>query len=123
VAGADRIELRGLRAVGTHGALPEERRRAQPFEVDMDIFADLAAAGRSDALDDTVDYGRVTEAVEAVLTGAHAELIETLADRIVAAAFAAAGPRATAVVVTVRKLRPPVAVELASVAVTVSRSR
>jgi dihydroneopterin aldolase len=119
----DRIELRGLRAVGTHGALPEERLRAQPFEVDLDIVADLAPAGRSDQLGDTVDYGQVTAAVEAVLTGSHADLLETLAERIVAATFAVAGPRARAAVVTVRKLRPPVAVDLASVAVTISRSQ
>ena len=46
----DRIDLRGFRALGTHGALPEEQVRAQPFEVDLDVFADLAAAGRSDEL-------------------------------------------------------------------------
>ena len=32
----DRIELRGLRCVGTHGVLVEEQERAQPFEVDLD---------------------------------------------------------------------------------------
>ena len=46
----DRIELRGLRVLGTHGVLPEERERAQPFEVDLDIDADLRPAGVSDAL-------------------------------------------------------------------------
>ena len=45
----DHIELRGLRAVGTHGVLPEEHQRGQPFEVDLDVEVDLAAAGRSDA--------------------------------------------------------------------------
>jgi len=32
-----RIELRGLRLVGTHGVLAEEQERAQPFEVDLDL--------------------------------------------------------------------------------------
>ena len=49
---SDRIELRGLRVVGTHGALPEEQVRAQPFEVDLDIEVDLRPAGLSDDLDD-----------------------------------------------------------------------
>ena len=45
------IELRGLRAAGICGALPEEQERAQPLEVDLDVVADLAAAGTSDALE------------------------------------------------------------------------
>ena len=44
----DVIELRGLRVMGTHGVLPEEHARAQPFEVDLDVEADLAIAGDSD---------------------------------------------------------------------------
>ena len=40
----DRIELRGLRVLGVHGALPEEQERAQPFEVDLDVEADLRPA-------------------------------------------------------------------------------
>lgn len=122
-ADADRIQLRGLRAVGTHGILAEEHVRAQPFEVDLDIIADLAAAARSDNLSDTVDYGAVTGAVAAVLAGPHADLLERLAERIADATFDVSGEHATAVVVTVRKLRPPVPVDLASAAVTITRRR
>jgi dihydroneopterin aldolase/2-amino-4-hydroxy-6-hydroxymethyldihydropteridine diphosphokinase len=117
----DRIELRGLRAVGTHGVLPEERDRAQPFEVDVDIDADLRPAGSSDALGDTVDYGAVAGAAAGVVAGPHADLMEHLAERIAAAVLAAAGPRARSVTVTVRKLRPPVAVDMASAAVRITR--
>jgi dihydroneopterin aldolase len=123
LAAGDRIELRGLRALGRHGALPEERERAQPFEVDLAMTGDLAAAGASDRLDDTVDYGAVATAVAGVIAGPHAELLERLAEQVAVAAFDVAGNRATAVEVTVRKLRPPVPVELESVAVTVVRPR
>ena len=34
---ADVIQLRGLRALGFCGALPEEQERRQPFEVDLDV--------------------------------------------------------------------------------------
>ena len=119
----DRIELRGLRAVGTHGVLPEEHQRAQPFEVDLDVEVDLVDAGRSDALDDTIDYGALCEVVAGVITGPHAQLLEHLAARIAQSALDRAGPRAAAVTVTVRKLRPPVPVELASSAVTITRRR
>ena len=115
----DRIELRGLRLVGTHGALPEEQVRPQPFEVDLDVEADLSAAGRSDALDDTLDYGAIVEAVERVVVGEHHQLMERMAQRI--AEEVRADPRVVAVTVTVRKLRPPVAADLATAAVTLTR--
>jgi dihydroneopterin aldolase len=120
---SDSIQLRGLRALGTHGVLPEEHQRAQPFEVDLDLHVDLRRAGRSDALTDTVDYGAVTAAVAAVVGGAHAALLEHLAERIAAAALATGAPHATAVTVTVRKTRPPVPFELASAGVTIHRRR
>ncbi len=119
---ADLIVLRGLRGVGTHGVLDEEKSRAQPFEVDVEISADLRDAGRTDALTDTIDYGAVTDAVLSVITGAHADLLEHLAQRIAEATFEVGGTQATAVVVTVRKLRPPVAADLAVSEVVIHRA-
>jgi dihydroneopterin aldolase len=117
----DRIELRGLRVLGAHGALPEEQQRAQPFEVDLDLELDLRPAGQSDRLSDTVDYGSVTEAVAAVVAGPHVELLEHLAERLAVAALASGAPHATAVTVSVRKTRPPVPNDLRSAGVTIRR--
>lgn len=119
----DRIELRGLRALGVHGLLGPEREQAQPFEADVDIEADLSRAGRSDDIADTVDYAAAAAAAAGVLQGAHADLLEALAERIASAVLAAAGPRVESVTVTVRKLRPPVPVDLASAGVRVTRAR
>ena len=120
-AGPDRIELRGLRAVGVHGALPEEQVRAQPFEVDLDVEADLRTAGSTDDLADTIDYGALATAVERVVSGERFTLLERLAERI--AEEVCADGRVRAVTVTVRKLRPPVPVDLASAAVRITRRR
>jgi dihydroneopterin aldolase len=117
----DQIQLRALRALGTHGALPEERERAQPFEVDLDIEADLRPAGASDRLADTIDYGAISGAVAAEIGGAHAVLMEHLAERIAEAVLKLSGDRATSVTVTVRKLRPPVPVQLSTAAVQITR--
>jgi len=118
-AGRDRIELRGLRVLGTHGVLPEEQARAQPFEVDLDLEADLRPAGRSDQLADTVDYGALAEQVAAVVSGERHALLERLAARI--ADTVLDDRRVTSVTVTLRKLRPPVALDLASAGVRVVR--
>ena len=116
----DRIELRGLRVLGVHGALPEEQDRAQPFEVDLDVEADLSVAGASDRLPDTVDYGAVTAVAAAVVGGERFRLLERLADRI-ASEVTGLDPRIHAVTVTVRKLRPPLPVDLTSAGVRIRR--
>ena len=117
----DLIELRGLTALGVCGALPEEQDRAQPLEVDLDIRCDLAAAGASDDLDDTVDYGAVCELVERVVTTERFQLLERLAARI--AEVVLSDDRVLGVTVAVRKLRPPVAQIVATSGVRVTRSR
>lgn len=117
----DRIELRGLRLLGVHGSLPDEQARAQPFEVDLDVHADLAAAARSDDLADTVDYGALAEAMARVVGSERYALLESLAERM--AEVALADDRVQSVTVTVRKLRPPVAVDVATAGVRVTRTR
>ena len=119
--GPDLIELRGLRIVGICGALPEERERAQPLEIDLDVEADLAPSGASDALADTIDYGALCDAVAAVVAGGTPQLLEHLAAAI-ADAVLAVDPRATAVTVGVRKLRPPVPHALATSGVRIRRT-
>src|SRR5690606_20537256 len=63
----DVIELRGLRLAGIVGVLPHEQAQAQPLELDLDISLDLAPAGASDDLADTVDYGALCDAAELVV--------------------------------------------------------
>ena len=117
----DVVELRGLRVVGTHGVLAEEQRRAQPFEVDLDVGADLSAAGRSDDLHDTLDYGALVATVARVVGDEHHALLERLAERI--ADEVLADPRSAWVTVRVTKLRPPVPFDLRTAAVRITRQR
>lgn len=118
---ADRIELRGLRVAGIVGVLPEERDRPQPLEIDLDLVADLAAAGTSDSLDDTIDYGEMTQVVEAVVTESGCALLERLAELVAQVMFG--HDRVNAVTVSIRKLRPPVPVLLDTAGVTITRTR
>jgi dihydroneopterin aldolase len=118
----DRIELRGLRMVARVGVLPHEQAADQPLEVDLDLAVDLAAAGASDALTDTVDYGAVCDAVAAALRAGHVDLLERLAARVVDATFAV-DSRITEVDLAVRKLRPPVPHDLATSGVRIVRER
>ena len=71
---SDCIQLRGLRVVCIVGVLPEERERPQPIELDIDIYADLSVAGKSDDLPDTIDYGAAADAATDIGVSSKAEL-------------------------------------------------
>ena len=118
--GVGTIEILGIRAVGRHGVLPDEQSRAQPFEVDVRLEADLSAAAASDRLEDTVDYGVLTEAVARTIELESYNLLERLADRIASMCSSIRGVQS--VEVSVRKLRPPIPVQVASVGVTLQRT-
>jgi len=75
----DRINLRGIRALGRHGANPGERDREQPFDVDLVFDIDLRAAQSSDALDDTVNYAHVYRRIVDIVAGRSFVLLERLA--------------------------------------------
>jgi dihydroneopterin aldolase len=115
----DTIILSGIRALGAHGVLPEEQGRPQPFEVDVELSIDLVPAGRSDALSDTVDYDGLTARIVKIVETGGLSLLEALAARIADACKA--DPRVVSVVVTVKKLRPPVPVHVEHVAVRIER--
>ena len=68
-----------------------------------------------------MNYGAVVTAVERVVDGESHQLLERLASRITDDVLAL-DPRITSVTVTVRKLRPPVPVDLAWAGVTITRS-
>ena len=102
-----------------HGVLAEEQARAQPFQVDLELIVDLAPAGASDALADTVDYGVLCHVVRRIVADEHHQLLERLAARI--ADVCRSDPRVQGVVVEVRKLQPPVAGQLDHVGVRIER--
>ena len=118
----DRIELRAMRFEGRHGVSDEERAAPQPFEVDVELELDLGPAGGADDLRLTVDYGAVFVLVAGIVEGRSFRLLETLAETI-ADAILAAQPRADAVVVRVRKMRPPIDGALAWAGVEIRRAR
>ena len=116
----DAVQLRGLRLLCICGALPEEQGRRQPYEFDVDVVADLAAA-TTDDLNDTIDYGAVLARVEEVTRNESFQLFERMAQRV--AEVVLTDERITEVTVEVRKLRPPVTQFLDSAGVRIVRRR
>lgn len=117
----DRIELRGLRLRATVGVLDHEQATPQPLEVDLDLHRDLSAAGASDDLADSVDYGAICATIEFLVERSRFALLEALAEAIAVEVLAEG--TVEAVEVTVRKLRPPVSQQLDTAGVRIIRRR
>lgn len=78
----DSIHITGIRCYGYTGHLPEEQVLGQWFEVDLTLEVNLAAAGNSDRLEDTLDYRRAIASVDRMIKTAKFSLIERLAQAI-----------------------------------------
>lgn len=112
---SDTVRIEGVRGHGAHGVLPEEKRRAQPFVVDVEMEVEPAA----DSIECTVSYADVAADALAVVEGESADLVETLAARIAERVLARGALRAA---VTVHKPEAPVGVPFSDVSVTVRRN-
>jgi FolB domain-containing protein len=117
----DTVAVRGIRARGFHGVLPEERREGQDFVVDVTMGFDTAPAAATDDLARTVDYSAVAADVVAILTGEPVDLVETLAAMI--AAQVLTRELVDHVEVSVHKPEAPVGVPFDDVVVTITRTR
>ena len=78
----DRITLDGMSFYAYHGVNPEERTQGQWFVVDMRVELNLSKPGRSDRLDDTVNYTDLYQTVKAVVEGEAYNLLEAVAEAI-----------------------------------------
>lgn len=97
----DKIFIRGLALRCIIGIFPEERREKQDIVINVEMRADLRVAGRSDDLNDTVDYKSIKKAILKLVEGSAFQLIESLAERI--ADLALANEKVESVVVTIDK--------------------
>ncbi|MBF6299701.1 dihydroneopterin aldolase [Nocardia amamiensis] len=119
--GADRIELRGLRAYGHHGVFDHERRDGQEFLVDLTVWVDFAVAAASDDLAATVDYGALAERAVRIVQGPPRNLIESVVSEI--ADDVMTDPRISSVEVVLHKPSAPIPHTFADVRVVTSRHR
>ena len=79
---SDRIVLANMRFQGRHGYYDHELLTPQPFEVDVDLVLNLQPAGVDDDLEQSVDYGKVYEAVRQIVESTSYRLLEALAEAI-----------------------------------------
>jgi dihydroneopterin aldolase len=117
----DRIVLKGMRFSGRHGLTDEERGRAQPFEVDIELLTNLQPAGVEDDIEKTIDYAQVYEICRELVEATNFKLLEAIAEGI-AHEILTAMPVAE-VGVRVRKLQVPIEGRLDYAGVEIWRTR
>jgi dihydroneopterin aldolase len=117
----DQIRLTGISVRAHHGVYPEEQEQGQDFVVDLVAHLDLTAAGDSDRLEDTVDYGDLALRVHDLVATERWNLLERVAERV--AQLVLEDERVREVEVTVHKPQAPIAVPFDDVSVTVRRWR
>jgi dihydroneopterin aldolase len=84
----DVILLEGIEIPASLGVTEAERLMRRPVRLDLELGFDLAAAGATDDLAETIDYGELYEVVAKVAGGREHRLVEALGERIVEALFA-----------------------------------
>ena len=114
----DSVLIEGLRVRAHVGVPVEERQNRQSLVLDLEMGLDLASAGRSDRVDQTVDYAAVARQVKQLVEAGSFRLVEAVAEQAAQAVLRSF--RADWVRVRVRKFSVPGA---ASVGVEVTRGK
>jgi len=117
----DTITVTGIRVHANHGVFDFERENGQEFVVDIAVDVDLRAAASDDDLSKTVHYGELAEAVAAAVASSPVDLIETVAERVAAAALDFEPVQRAHV--TLHKPQAPIPVPFDDVTVAITRTR
>ncbi len=78
----DHIFITALTAEAVIGIYDWERNVKQRLEIDLEMWMDLRAASKSDAIEDTLNYKSVAKRVLALVEGSSYRLVEALAGEI-----------------------------------------
>lgn len=103
----DKIKLKRLKFYGYHGVLEEENRLGQKFTVNLELYADLSKASKTDSVEDTINYALVYELVKKIVETEQYNLIEKLAEEITARVFDAF-EKVKEIIVEIEKPEAPV---------------
>lgn len=117
----DAIEISGLRYYGYTGYFAEERFLGQWFEVDLTLWVDLLTVGKSDRLEDTLDYREVVDRVRHQIESSKVNTIEHLTAQIARSVLEC--DRVSKIRVRLTKVSPPIPDFPGQIAVEIIRSK
>lgn len=117
----DKIVIKDLEVFGKHGVYKEENVLEQKFLVSAEISLSTRKAGITDALELSVDYGKVCQFINEFMQKNTFKLIEAAAEHLVLGIFAHF-ELIQSVKVTIKKPWAPIGLPLDYVAVEIERS-
>lgn len=117
----DKIIIEGIRFHGHHGVPEAERQVGGHYAIDAILSYPLDSAGKTDALEKTIDYASVVTLIVNIGTQRSFQLIEALAETI-ATEILQQFP-IESVHLTVKKLNPPIEQPITHFAVEICRSK
>lgn len=118
----DKIIINGLEIFAFHGVNPEEKVMGQKFILDITAYTDLARAGETDDLNDTVSYAKILKTARNIFTQTKYDLLEKAAQSVADGIFDAF-PVVEALDVTVKKPSAPINAVFSWVGVEIHRER
>ena len=110
------ITVEGIRVFAYHGHLPEEAVLGGHFIVNVWVTVDTSKVGKTDNLNDTLDYVRIVEIVKDQMA-IRSYMIEVPAKRIVEAILHL--NKVQKVKVEVEKIQPPIDATFDKISVTI----
>lgn len=116
-----KIHVENIRTKSYHGCLDEEAIIGGDYRTDVWIMLKDKHSIKNDKLDQTVDYGRVSEIVYKEMKTS-SKLIESVCERIVNRVLGVSS-NISWVEVRVCKINPPVGVDVENVSVVIKKER
>lgn len=117
----DQIRIEGLEVYARHGVFPEENKLGQKFIVNAILKEDTRSAGLRDDLNESVDYGNVSQFIDCYLKENTWKLIEAVAENL-AQAILLKYNLVKEVEIEIKKPWAPIGLPLQSVSVCITRA-
>ena len=118
----DKIIIENLQVHANHGVFPEENALGQRFVISAVLHADLRAAVKCDALEDSIDYGTACHLIDGYTRSHTHKLLERLSQGLADTLFDRF-PAIERVELTVKKPWAPIGLPLDYAAVAIDRAR
>ena len=78
----DRIRIKNLKIPARHGVYEFEKEKDGVFELDINLYLPLLKAGKSDRLEDTINYEDIISTVTKAFTEKQYALVEAAAQSV-----------------------------------------
>ena len=118
----DKINIRNLELFAKHGVYSEENALGQKFVVSAVLYMDLRSAGKSDELEESLDYGKACYIIKNFVEKNTFKLIEAVAENL-AEKLLIENSALQGVKLEIKKPWAPVAMHLETVSVEIERCR